>query len=203
MTIAQTPLHRLRAPRHGAHNPGNTAGVTTPGSFALAPDVGGPLMFASPDTPGMPAPSEKTAWDFMPDGWLVEVLDASMPRGSMPSCSSSPCMACESNTFTDARGITRRVTPPPGFQAITQLEHARLGIITPQMRRVAEREPHFETLFPGKAAEAVRDEIAAGRMVIPANINHLKYNLDPMCIGRASRTSQCQHGRFARLLRHR
>ncbi|MBX3406636.1 MAG: phosphomethylpyrimidine synthase [Phycisphaeraceae bacterium] len=100
-------------------------------------------------------------------------------------------MACESHTFTDARGITRRITPPPGFQPITQLEHARLGIITPQMRRVAQREPHFETLFPGKsggAAEAVRDEVAAGRMVIPANINHLRHNLDPMCIGRASRT---------------
>ena len=53
------------------------------------------------------------------------------------------------------------------------------------MRRVAEREPHFDVLFPGKGAEAVRDEVAAGRMVIPANINHLKYKLDPMAIGRA------------------
>jgi phosphomethylpyrimidine synthase len=97
-------------------------------------------------------------------------------------------MACESVTFTDARGVTRRVTPAPGFTPITQLEHARLGIVTPEMRRVAEREPHFETLFPGKGAEAVRDEIAAGRMVIPANINHLKHKLDPMAIGRASKT---------------
>ncbi len=175
-------------PLHGALNPGDTPNVTTPGSFALAPDVGGPLMFASPDTPGMPAPSDKTAWDFMPDGWLVEILGereaAAAPRG----CASSPCAACESYTFADARGIVRRVTPPPGFKPVTQLEHARLGLITPQMRRVAQREPHFETLFPGRAAEAVRDEVAAGRMVIPANINHLKFNLDPMCIGRASRT---------------
>ncbi|HQY87676.1 MAG TPA: phosphomethylpyrimidine synthase, partial [Tepidisphaeraceae bacterium] len=60
-------------------------------------------------------------------------------------------------------------------------EHARLGIITDQMIRVAEREGH---LTPAQ----VRDEIAAGRMVIPANINHLQWKLDPMAIGRASKT---------------
>src|SRR5690606_35717158 len=70
---------------------------------------------------------------------------------------------------------------PEGFVPVTQLESARLGIITPQMKRVAEREPHL-------TAEQVRDEVAAGRMVIPANIHHLKHHLDPMCIGRASKT---------------
>ncbi|MAT81216.1 MAG: thiamine biosynthesis protein ThiC [Phycisphaerae bacterium] len=64
---------------------------------------------------------------------------------------------------------------------MTQLEHARLGSITPEMERVAEREPH---LTPAQ----VRDEVAAGRMIIPANVNHLKHELDPMCIGRASLT---------------
>jgi hypothetical protein len=64
---------------------------------------------------------------------------------------------------------------------ITQLEHARLGVVTPEMQRVAEREPHL-------TAEQVRDEVAAGRMVIPANKVHLGYQLDPMCIGRASKT---------------
>ncbi|MCB9844643.1 MAG: phosphomethylpyrimidine synthase ThiC [Phycisphaeraceae bacterium] len=134
----------------------------------------------------MPGPSERTAWDFLPDGWSVEV--ASRPSATIPAYASSPCMACEPTTFTDARGVTRRVTPPPGFSPITQLEHARLGIITPEMRRVAQREPHFEALFPGRAAEAVRDEVAAGRMVIPANRAHLSHRLDPMCIGRASLT---------------
>jgi phosphomethylpyrimidine synthase len=178
-----TPLlHRFRPPLHGAGNPGRTPGVTTPGSFALAPDIGGPLMFASPDTPGMPGPSDKTAWDFMPEDWLVETPDASMPyAGVAASLSSSPCAACESTTFTDARGITRRVTPPPGFTPTTQLEHARLGFVTPEMRRVAQREPHL-------TPDQVRDEVAAGRMVIPANVNHLARRLDPMCIGRASKT---------------
>jgi phosphomethylpyrimidine synthase len=70
---------------------------------------------------------------------------------------------------------------PEGFRPVTQLEFARLRIVTPEMRRVAEREPHL-------SAEQVRDEVAAGRMVIPANRAHLAKGLDPMCIGRASRT---------------
>jgi phosphomethylpyrimidine synthase len=49
------------------------------------------------------------------------------------------------------------------------------------MERVAEREPHL-------TSEQVRDEVAAGRMVIPANKVHLGYQLDPMAIGRASKT---------------
>ncbi|HJK96764.1 MAG TPA: phosphomethylpyrimidine synthase ThiC, partial [Polyangiaceae bacterium LLY-WYZ-14_1] len=115
----------------------------------LRPDLGGPLTFASPDTPGMLAPSGKTAWDFLPEGW---------ERGS------------------DGFAIA-----PEGFVPSTQLEHARLGTITPEMRRVAEREGH---LTPAQ----VRDEVAAGRMIIPANKVHLGYALDPMCIGRGSKT---------------
>ena len=64
---------------------------------------------------------------------------------------------------------------------ITQLENAQLGIITDQMNRVAARETHL-------TPQQVRDEVAAGRMIIPANTVHLSYKLDPMCIGRASRT---------------
>jgi phosphomethylpyrimidine synthase len=64
---------------------------------------------------------------------------------------------------------------------VTQLEKARLGTVTQEMRRVAEREPHL-------TPEQVRDEVAAGRMILPANRVHLGYRLDPMCIGRAART---------------
>src|SRR5262249_8387843 len=122
---------------------------TTPGSFAQKGRVGTPWTFSSPDTPGMPEPSDKTAWDFMPSDWT--------------------------------RDSSGRWHAHAGFVPITQLEHARLGIITLEMRRVAEREPHL-------TPEQVRDEVAAGRMVIPANINHKKYKLDPMAIGRASKT---------------
>src|SRR5689334_14499443 len=63
----------------------------------------------------------------------------------------------------------------------TQLEEARDGNVSDEMRRVAQREPHL-------TAEQIRAEVAAGRMIIPANKVHLKYKLEPMCIGRASLT---------------
>ena len=145
-----TTTSRWTLPLRGAHNPSTLKQGTTPGSFANAPDVGGPLAFSSPDTPGMPAPSQKTAWDFLPEGW----------------------------TRSKETGFA---IAPKGFVPITQLEHARLGVVTAQMKRVAEREPHL-------TAEIVRDEIAAGRMIIPANTVHLAHRLDPMAIGRATRT---------------
>ena len=142
-------------------NPGQLETATTPGSFAkaptIAPGAAGAYTFASPDTPGMPAPSEKTAWDFMPADWSIK-----------PG-------------FEDDYEKPEAWAAPEGFEPITQLESARLGLITDQMKGVAEREPHLN-------AQQVRDEVAAGRMVIPANINHLKHNLDPMAIGRASLT---------------
>src|SRR5690606_11234755 len=75
---------------------------------------------------------------------------------------------------------------PKGFEPKTQLEFARLGVITPEMERVAKREPH---LTPAQS----RDEIAAGRMVLPANKTHLAHGLVPMAIGRASRTKINAH----------
>src|SRR4051794_12463959 len=60
----------------------------------------------------------------------------------------------------------------------TQLEYARAGVVTDAMRFVAQR----EDLDP----ELIRDEVARGRMVIPANKVHLSKRLEPMCIGVAS-----------------
>jgi phosphomethylpyrimidine synthase len=58
----------------------------------------------------------------------------------------------------------------------SQMHYARKGIITEEMQYVAQREK--------LTAELVRDEVARGRMIIPANINHPE--LEPMCIGVAS-----------------
>ncbi|HUW83020.1 MAG TPA: phosphomethylpyrimidine synthase ThiC [Phycisphaerae bacterium] len=64
----------------------------------------------------------------------------------------------------------------------TQLQAARDGCITEPMQRVAERE--------NVPAETVRREVATGRLVIPANINHLPPTgrLEPIGIGRAIST---------------
>ena len=68
------------------HNPSSSVQGTTPGSFANPPDLGGPLSFSSPDTPGMPQPSEKTAWDFLPAGWRrdPDCEFATAPEGFEP-----------------------------------------------------------------------------------------------------------------------
>jgi len=57
---------------------------------------------------------------------------------------------------------------------VTQMHYARRGEITPEMEFVALRE--------GLDAEFVRSEVARGRAVIPANVNHLE--LEPTIIGR-------------------
>ncbi len=161
-------------------NPSSQNAGTTPGSFArtpqIAPDVRGRLTFSSPDAPGMPAPSDKTAWDFLPEGWETEDLGPNVPDDAESSNGHLKCLV-----FQQGDGTYRRVSFPADFDPITQLEHARLGFVTPQMERVAERESHL-------TPEQVRDEVAAGRMVIPANKVHLAHHLDPMCIGRASKT---------------
>ncbi|MDA8275262.1 MAG: phosphomethylpyrimidine synthase ThiC [Actinomycetota bacterium] len=57
---------------------------------------------------------------------------------------------------------------------VTQLHYARRGEVTPEMEFVATRE--------GVAAEVVRAEVAAGRAILPANVNHPES--EPMVIGR-------------------
>jgi phosphomethylpyrimidine synthase len=91
----------------------------------------------------------------------------------------------------------RRVYRAKAGGAVTQLEYARRGIITPEMEYVAIREnlrrketdafirdgEDFGASIPDFVTpEFVRDEVARGRAIIPANINHTE--LEPMAIGR-------------------
>ncbi|MBW3559803.1 MAG: phosphomethylpyrimidine synthase ThiC, partial [Proteobacteria bacterium] len=84
-----------------------------------------------------------------------------------------------------------------GSEAVTQLAYARRGVVTPEMEFVAirenmRREALAEVVRDGEdfgasipdfyTPEFVRDEVARGRAVIPANINHGE--LEPMAIGR-------------------
>src|SRR5260370_37959906 len=77
-----------------------------------------------------------------------------------------------------ADGIGRRhaAAAETGDSNFSQMHFARKGLITEEMMYVADR----EKIRP----ELVRDEIAAGRMIIPANVNHPE--LEPMAIGVAS-----------------
>jgi phosphomethylpyrimidine synthase len=68
---------------------------------------------------------------------------------------------------------TRPLRARPG-RTVTQLHYARRGEVTPEMAFVAVRE--------GLDPELVRDEVARGRAIIPANVNHPES--EPMAIGR-------------------
>jgi phosphomethylpyrimidine synthase len=93
--------------------------------------------------------------------------------------------------------VKPRVLRAKGDACVTQLEYARRGVITPEMEYVAIREnlrraPGSDFIRDGESfgasipnfvtPEFVRSEIARGRAIIPANINHAE--LEPMIIGR-------------------
>ena len=69
-------------------------------------------------------------------------------------------------------GLRRRTLR--GRSPVTQMTYARSGEVTPEMEFVALRE--------GMEPDFVRDEIARGRAIIPANVNHPE--IEPMIIGR-------------------
>ncbi|WP_027091651.1 phosphomethylpyrimidine synthase ThiC [Cohnella thermotolerans] len=71
-------------------------------------------------------------------------------------------------------GLLRRPRRASAGRNVTQMHYARKGIVTPEMEFVAIRE--------GMSPEFVRQEIAAGRAVLPANVNHPES--EPMIIGR-------------------
>ncbi|MCA3215192.1 MAG: phosphomethylpyrimidine synthase ThiC [Burkholderiales bacterium] len=89
---------------------------------------------------------------------------------------------------------------PNGVGNVTQMHYARRGIVTPEMEFIAIRENQRAAEFsemlrrqhPGASfgaslpplitPEFVRDEVARGRAIIPANINHPE--IEPMIIGR-------------------
>src|SRR5262245_58946116 len=69
--------------------------------------------------------------------------------------------------------VRRPLRAAPG-RRVTQMHYARRGEVTPEMAFIALRE--------GVAEELVRDEVARGRAIIPANVNHPES--EPMIIGR-------------------
>jgi len=105
----------------------------------------------------------------------------------------------------DALKLQRKPIRARMGQNVTQMHYARQGIITPEMEYVALREngkrewmesylsnPEREARLKGNpmgahipaliTPEFVRDEVARGRAIIPANINHPE--IEPMAIGR-------------------
>jgi phosphomethylpyrimidine synthase len=111
------------------------------------------------DGPGVRVPFREIA---LTNGDVLRVYDTSGPQGhdvrdGLPKLR-APWVA------------SRRIAGAP----VTQLHYARTGIVTPEMEFIAIREG-FDPQF-------IRSEVARGRAIIPANINHPE--LEPMIIGR-------------------
>ena len=131
--------------------------------------------------------------------WIEERNDTLELEG----VSSSFAKERENDIFTeDFRFIrSRKPLKAKAGKNVTQLHYARQGIITPEMEYIAIREnmvrqaikdaeltqqhkgEHFGANLPDTITpEFVRQEVAAGRAIIPCNINHPE--LEPMIIGR-------------------
>src|SRR5687768_9806511 len=108
----------------------------------------------------------------------LRVYDTSGPRGydvhvGLPPLR-SPWIRGRGDVEVARKGERGDVLRARGGASVSQLHYARRGDITPEMEFIALRE--------GLPAEFIRSEVARGRAIIPANINHPE--VEPMIIGR-------------------
>jgi phosphomethylpyrimidine synthase len=114
-----------------------------------------------------------------PDASIV--LKDGLPEIRRPWIMSRGCYDTIQPSYAPVPGHSDPATPLPrkrqvlrGRGTVTQMHYARQGMVTPEMEFVGLRE--------GLDPEFVRDEVARGRAIIPANINHPES--EPMAIGR-------------------
>jgi phosphomethylpyrimidine synthase len=109
-------------------------------------------------------------------GDVVEAGEAPRATAAGEDARRSPAPAQADHPDLPA-ALRNRVLRAAGPTPVTQLAYARRGEITPEMEFVAVREEVEPDL--------VRSEIARGRAILPANVNHPE--LEPMVVGRAFR----------------
>src|SRR5262249_15315547 len=127
-----------------------------------------------------------------------------LKRGDVEECEPSYRPIKGRSDATIPPALHRKPLRAKSGRVVTQLQYARQGIITPEMEYIAIRENLGREQFPSPVirhpsrnlggqsfgasipshitAEFVRDEVARGRAIIPANINHPES--EPMIIGR-------------------
>ncbi|QXC36235.1 phosphomethylpyrimidine synthase ThiC [Aeromonas sp. FDAARGOS 1407] len=133
------------------------------------------------------------------ENWVLERADTEALEG-LSSVFTQERLADEGLDHLRFEHLPSARRAKPG-RRVTQLHYARAGIVTPEMEFIALRENMgrervrselLRTQHPGKGfgarlpenitPEFVRDEVAAGRAIIPCNINHPE--AEPMIIGR-------------------
>jgi len=103
-----------------------------------------------------------------------DVAEVDRTQSASASASASLVNASAGEMSPALLARTKRALRARGTARVTQLHYARRGEITPEMQFIALRE--------GLDPEFVRSEVARGRAIIPANVNHPE--LEPMIIGR-------------------
>ena len=165
--MASTPF------RHKVYVQGSQTGVSVP--FTEVVLGGGEPSVRLYDTSG-PGSDPERGLPPLRESWISARGDVEVNVG-----------ARQATLRDDGRAAVRRgqaapvmaTEPAPPLRArsgcrVTQLHYARRGEITPEMEFVAVRE--------GLEPEFVRSEVARGRAIIPANVNHPES--EPMAIGR-------------------
>jgi len=109
------------------------------------------------------------------EAWVQARGDTETYAGRAPAARDDGRAAAHGGPAPDQyRGERRPPRRATRGRNVTQLHYARRGEVTPEMAFVAVRE--------GCPPEQVRDEIARGRAILPANVNHPES--EPMAIGR-------------------
>jgi phosphomethylpyrimidine synthase len=129
--------------------------------------------------------------------WILDRGDVEAFDGRIVKPEDNGFRTAKQDPFVEFPSKPTRPLRAKGGAAVTQMAYARAGVITPEMEYIAVREnlgrekpaaapsggEAFGANLPDMVtAEIVRDEIAAGRAIIPANINHPE--AEPMIIGR-------------------
>jgi len=127
-----------------------------------------------------PGSDPETGLPRLRDGWIARRADTTAYDGRATQLVDNGKAALRRGAAVDewkgAKPQPRKAKVSTGSTGgrITQMRYARDGIITPEMEFVALRE--------GCDVELVRSEVAAGRAIIPVNVNHPE--VEPMIIGR-------------------
>ncbi|WKK61063.1 phosphomethylpyrimidine synthase ThiC [Corynebacterium sp. P3-F1] len=109
-------------------------------------------------------------------GWIKDRADVQEIPGRARNLEDDGTRALKRGAPSEEwRGAARPTLRAKNGKRVTQMHYARNGVITPEMKFVALRE-HCDP-------EKVREEVAAGRAIIPSNINHPES--EPMIIGNA------------------
>ena len=186
-TIGSRPDIRVPSREIQLSNTQHKGGAETPNEPLVVYDTSGPYTDLTIDI------DVRRGLAPVREGWIVERNDV------------EPVPLHGSNAGRPGKEISAKEMPAssrPVYKAktghnVTQLHYARKGIVTPEMEYVAIRENMSRELLwqSGKTPkmlpsgipefvtpEFVRDEIASGRAILPANINHPE--TEPMIIGR-------------------